>query len=217
MINLQSNALKFTKDGGMITIVTELIKAKPVKKVSKNKSKTFMHMRDDFSETERDEESENSNVTDYSEFKRLHGLEAIYEPHPEKDKIVISVTDTGVGIKKKDMIKLFKLFGSLQNTRQMNTQGIGLGLVISENIVKAFQGVIGLKSKYGKGTKFAFSILLNSNIELKDSVKGTVESNKSHETFMASMQTIAEPKKQETIQPMLFQDATVQEQEQGDA
>jgi len=43
----------------------------------------------------------------------------------------------------------------------MNTQGIGLGLVISENIVKSFGGGIGIKSKYGNGTKFAFSILLD--------------------------------------------------------
>ena len=42
----------------------------------------------------------------------------------------------------------------------MNTQGIGLGLVISENIIKAFDGKIGVASKYGKGTKFTFSIIL---------------------------------------------------------
>jgi len=46
----------------------------------------------------------------------------------------------------------------------MNTQGIGLGLVISENIVKAFDGQIGVKSKYGKGTKFSFSFLLEKAI-----------------------------------------------------
>ncbi len=52
--------------------------------------------------------------------------------------------DTGIGIKKKDKAKLFKLFGCLQNTKQMNTQGIGLGLVICENIVNAFNGNIGV-------------------------------------------------------------------------
>lgn len=39
----------------------------------------------------------------------------------------------------------------------MNTQGIGLGLVISENIVNQFDGKIGCKSKYGVGSTFAFS------------------------------------------------------------
>ena len=68
--------------------------------------------------------------------------------------------DTGIGIKPADQKKLFKLFGTVTNTRQMNTQGIGLGLVISENLVREFGGEIGLKSKTGKGSKFAFSILL---------------------------------------------------------
>ena len=71
--------------------------------------------------------------------------------------------DTGVGIKKQARRKLFQLFGSLQNTKQMNTKGIGLGLVISENIVKAFDGKIGVKSRYGRGAKFAFSILLDES------------------------------------------------------
>lgn len=51
----------------------------------------------------------------------------------------------------------------------MNTQGIGLGLVISENIVNQFSGNIGVKSKYGKGTTFAFSF----NIETKSVQSGS--------------------------------------------
>jgi signal transduction histidine kinase len=47
----------------------------------------------------------------------------------------------------------------------MNTQGIGLGLVISENIIKAFEGQIGVSSRYGRGTKFVFSILMDSEVE----------------------------------------------------
>ena len=47
-------------------------------------------------------------------------------------------------------------------------QGIGLGLVISENIVKEFDGIIGVKSKYGKGTKFAFSMVLGKNEDYVD-------------------------------------------------
>ena len=41
------------------------------------------------------------------------------------------VKDTGVGIKKEDQSKLFKLFGFLDSTQEMNTNGIGLGLHIS--------------------------------------------------------------------------------------
>ena len=88
----------------------------------------------------------------------------IIRPDDKHDKIVISVIDSGIGIKPVDKAKLFKLFGTLQNTRQMNTQGIGLGLVISENIVTAFGGQIGVRSVYGKGSHFTFSFVLGSAI-----------------------------------------------------
>jgi K+-sensing histidine kinase KdpD len=51
----------------------------------------------------------------------------------------------------------------------MNTQGIGLGLVICENIVKSFGGAIGVSSKYKKGSMFVFSIQLG-NIDKKDNM-----------------------------------------------
>ena len=52
----------------------------------------------------------------------------------------------------------------------MNTQGIGLGLVISENNVKVFDGMIGVKSRYGKGSKFTFSIVLSKEEDLQQSL-----------------------------------------------
>jgi K+-sensing histidine kinase KdpD len=113
--------------------------------------------------------SDESRKSDASKFEKQHRFEDIYAPHNARDKIVIKVVDTGKGIKKKDRLKLFKLFGTLQNTRQMNTQGIGLGLVISENIVKAFNGVIGVKSKYNHGTKFAFSIVIGKDDDYQES------------------------------------------------
>jgi len=42
------------------------------------------------------------------------------------------VRDTGIGIKKKDKSKLFQLFGFQDSTKELNTQGIGLGLHISK-------------------------------------------------------------------------------------
>jgi hypothetical protein len=57
----------------------------------------------------------------------------------------------------------------------MNTQGIGLGLVISENIVKSFNGMIGVRSKFGKGTKFAFSIVLGKDDNFIDYMNQNVQ------------------------------------------
>ena len=46
--------------------------------------------------------------------------------------VEISVEDSGVGISEENQCKLFKLFGFIQDSSQMNTQGIGLGLAIAK-------------------------------------------------------------------------------------
>jgi signal transduction histidine kinase len=60
--------------------------------------------------------------------------------------IEISVKDTGTGIKIEDQDKLFKLFGFLDNTKEINTKGVGLGLHISQKITQEFGGKIVLES-----------------------------------------------------------------------
>jgi signal transduction histidine kinase len=68
------------------------------------------------------------------------------------------IIDTGIGIKREDKSKLFKLFGFVETTGDMNTRGIGLGLVISKKIVDNFEGTIGFKSQWEKGSNFGFTI-----------------------------------------------------------
>ena len=78
----------------------------------------------------------------------------------------ISVIDTGVGIEYEDQDKLFKLFGFLQDTHHLNTHGIGLGLVISEQIVKQFGGRITFESVPKEGSTFTFTFKLEQeNLE----------------------------------------------------
>ena len=65
--------------------------------------------------TEDDSESKNSTEEEerLQEFEEEHGFHTVFEPDAEKDKLVVSVIDKGIGIKKKDRVKLFKLFGCL--------------------------------------------------------------------------------------------------------
>ena len=57
-----------------------------------------------------------------------------------QSKLVVEVVDTGVGISKNGIKKLFSLFGKLQNSLSINKKGIGLGLMISQQIIHAFGG-----------------------------------------------------------------------------
>jgi signal transduction histidine kinase len=59
------------------------------------------------------------------------------------------------------MSKLFKLFGFLESSKRMNTQGIGLGLYICKKIVEEFGGTIEVKSKHNEGSEFSFTFMLS--------------------------------------------------------
>ena len=61
---------------------------------------------------------------------------------------------------------MFQLFGSVRNKkRKLNTNGIGLGLVISKLIVNQFFGEISFTSKYKKGTTFTYTFELQNITE----------------------------------------------------
>ncbi len=70
----------------------------------------------------------------------------------------VSVEDTGIGIKKEDMGKLFQSFQQLDNKRNRNIEGNGLGLAISKQLVALMNGTMNVESEYGKGSKFSFEL-----------------------------------------------------------
>jgi len=72
----------------------------------------------------------------------------------EFPKLVLSVIDSGVGIRVIDQMKLFKLFGTVKSTRRLNTKGVGLGLSISKMICEEFKGSVSLHSTQGQGSVF---------------------------------------------------------------
>lgn len=72
----------------------------------------------------------------------------------ENGMIQISVKDNGQGVEKKDMSKLFDLFGYQGQNSDRNCNGAGLGLHNSKMISKQLGGDIAVKSNWGEGTKF---------------------------------------------------------------
>lgn len=71
----------------------------------------------------------------------------------------IRVTDTGIGILPEDQERIFRSFEQV-GSDAAKSQGTGLGLAISQNIVQLMGGEIILKSVFGKGSDFSFSITL---------------------------------------------------------
>ncbi|MGN0132118.1 MAG: ATP-binding protein [Lachnospiraceae bacterium] len=77
-----------------------------------------------------------------------------------KDQImmVIEVKDTGIGIRKEDLKKLFQSFTRLEEKRNRNIEGTGLGLNLTKHLVEMMGGEIGAESVYGEGSCFRAKI-----------------------------------------------------------
>ena len=77
----------------------------------------------------------------------------------EKDfLLVISVRDTGIGIKEEAMGDLFTDFSRMDQTRNRHIEGTGLGLAITKLLVEAMGGKISVQSVYGEGSLFTVEI-----------------------------------------------------------
>jgi len=70
----------------------------------------------------------------------------------------IYVSDTGIGIPKKDLNKIFDRFHRADVSSKTKTKGAGLGLSITNEIVEMHHGEIKVKSEVGKGSKFIVSL-----------------------------------------------------------
>ncbi|MGB9678667.1 MAG: two-component system histidine kinase PnpS [Thermoanaerobacteraceae bacterium] len=77
-------------------------------------------------------------------------------------KIIIIVEDSGIGIAKENIPRLFERFYRVDKSRSRKLGGTGLGLAIVKHIVESMKGNIKVESQLGKGTKF--TIVLNKNI-----------------------------------------------------
>ena len=73
-------------------------------------------------------------------------------------KLIISVEDSGRGIKKENIDKLFTKFQRLEEDRNTTIEGTGLGLAITKNLVELMGGKIIVHTVYGEGSKFTVTI-----------------------------------------------------------
>ena len=73
-------------------------------------------------------------------------------------RLIISVEDTGIGIKKENIDKLFNKFERLDLEDNITIEGTGLGLAITKKLVELMNGKIVVQSVFGKGSKFTVSI-----------------------------------------------------------
>ena len=76
----------------------------------------------------------------------------------EQIQLVISVADTGIGIREEDLGKLFTSFTRIEEKRNRNIEGTGLGLSLTKNLVDLMGGEVIVESTYGRGSCFTARI-----------------------------------------------------------
>lgn len=104
--NILSNAVKYTKEGGIVFAITG-------RKSEDNKDEIILH---------------------------------------------VSVKDTGIGIKKEDLNKLFGAFERIEEKKNRNIEGTGLGMAIAQNFLNMMGSKLQVESEYGVGSVFSFEL-----------------------------------------------------------
>jgi signal transduction histidine kinase/ActR/RegA family two-component response regulator len=90
---------------------------------------------------------------------------AVLRVFPDGDCIVIEVEDTGIGIRKESLSKLFTAFEQLDLLRNKQIQGTGLGLAITKRLCEMMNGSISVRSEYDKGSVFTVRLPLTRGSE----------------------------------------------------
>ncbi len=68
------------------------------------------------------------------------------------------IEDTGIGIKEEDLPKLFEEFRRIEENRNRNIEGTGLGMSIMVQLLKLMGSRLNVTSEYGKGSCFSFDL-----------------------------------------------------------
>ena len=129
LYNLLSNAVKFTSTGGSITLTANRLKH------------TGGRLRT----------RENKEIISLKKSNRIPVTGTYF--------VEISVTDTGIGLKKSDLLRIFNPFEQIDSSANRNVQGTGLGLSLTKNLVELHGGKIWAESA-GEGKGSVFTIVI---------------------------------------------------------
>jgi len=106
-----------------------------------------------------------TNAVKYTEKGRVSFLVRHEKPAEDQNAVLLKVTvrDTGIGIKEEDLSKLFVEFERIEEKRNRNIEGTGLGMTITKRLLALMGSSLQVESTYGKGS--AFSFVLKQNVD----------------------------------------------------
>lgn len=136
----------------------ELIKENAAKRNIKINKKTASDVEYIETDENRLKQVLNNLLDNAVKFSKPEGGTITITAEKEKDMARFSVLDTGIGIKKEDMGRLFQSFEQMESGIARKYEGTGLGLAVSKKIVELLGGKMSVESKYGEGSTFTFTL-----------------------------------------------------------
>ena len=121
-----------------------------------------------------------TNAVKYTEKGSITFIVKYGEAMGEPDHIMLDVRviDTGIGIKKEDIDRLFIKFDRIEQERNRNIEGTGLGMAITQSLLRQMGSMLHVDSEYGKGSTFRFS--LKQKVVSRDPIGDYTEAAKKH-------------------------------------
>lgn len=99
-----------------------------------------------------------NNAIKFTESGEINVIVRVAKTQGQELEILFSVVDTGIGISKDHLQKLFKSFSQVDGSITRKYAGTGLGLVISKQLVEMMGGKMWVESEVGKGSSFSFQL-----------------------------------------------------------
>lgn len=136
-------------------------------------------------------------VSNASKFTGIGGKINVAIEHDKTNVLRFTVTDTGIGISKSDILRLFNMFVQLESSVRTG-RGTGIGLSICKSLVELIGGKIDVTSVLGKGSVFTFTVpyehvetisqrIENSAFVLKNKYVLVVDDNEDNRLFLSDM------------------------------
>jgi two-component system, OmpR family, phosphate regulon sensor histidine kinase PhoR len=163
MISKLESGMKLNYESfNIVKIITDVFEILDIKAGKKNIALTFDSVHDFpllvYGDSERIEQVLINMISNSISYGNNNGTTTVSITSHSKTKMIISVSDNGLGIEKKHIPRLFERFYRVDKSRSREQGGSGLGLAIVKHIIEAHNQEVFVKSIPNKGSTFSFTL-----------------------------------------------------------